>query len=222
MLATERATFYTVAEAAHLLRVDAATIYRAIREDAFPAIRVRTRYVIPAAAAAFALLALTVKAQAGARWARAAADIARVGTSAVSLLVNGFYIPFDEDRDEVTPVITRAMALLAEHGRRVPATDTEIGEEDGSLRISTCYTLSPERPGHRGGGSLRTAWQAEAGGYHAGDCADRPQCPLAVRVDRAADEWADTCSQREGGAVQTLVPANHGGWGQATQVRVGH
>ncbi len=46
----ERATFYTVAETARLLRVDATTIYRAIREDAFPAIRVRTRYVIPAAA----------------------------------------------------------------------------------------------------------------------------------------------------------------------------
>ncbi|MGH4010809.1 MAG: helix-turn-helix domain-containing protein [Pseudonocardiaceae bacterium] len=48
--ATERATFYTVAETAALLRVDTATIYRAIREDAFPAIRVRSRYVIPAAA----------------------------------------------------------------------------------------------------------------------------------------------------------------------------
>ncbi|MGH3634979.1 MAG: helix-turn-helix domain-containing protein [Mycobacterium sp.] len=46
----ERASFYTVAETARLLRVDATTIYRAIREDAFPAIRVRTRYVIPAAA----------------------------------------------------------------------------------------------------------------------------------------------------------------------------
>ena len=44
------ATFYTVAEVARLLRVDAATIYRAIREDGFPAIRVRSRYVIPAAA----------------------------------------------------------------------------------------------------------------------------------------------------------------------------
>jgi excisionase family DNA binding protein len=47
---TERASFYTVAETAALLRVDAATIYRAIREDAFPAIRVRSRYVIPATA----------------------------------------------------------------------------------------------------------------------------------------------------------------------------
>lgn len=42
--------FYTVAEAARILRVDVATIYRAIREDAFPAVRLRTRYVIPARA----------------------------------------------------------------------------------------------------------------------------------------------------------------------------
>src|SRR5689334_19530061 len=46
----ERPTFYTVAEAARVLRVDPATIYRAIREDAFPAVRVRSRYVIPVAA----------------------------------------------------------------------------------------------------------------------------------------------------------------------------
>lgn len=45
-----RPTFYTVREAADLLRVDQATIYRAIRADAFPAVRVRTRYVVPAAA----------------------------------------------------------------------------------------------------------------------------------------------------------------------------
>lgn len=42
--------FYTVAEAARVLRVTPATIYRAIRDDAFPAVRIRTRYVIPAAA----------------------------------------------------------------------------------------------------------------------------------------------------------------------------
>ncbi len=47
---TPRPAFYTVAEAARLLRVDPATIYRAIRADAFPAVRVRSRYVIPAAA----------------------------------------------------------------------------------------------------------------------------------------------------------------------------
>jgi excisionase family DNA binding protein len=45
-----RPVFYTVAEAASLLRVDRATLYRAIREDAFPAVRVRSRYVIPAVA----------------------------------------------------------------------------------------------------------------------------------------------------------------------------
>jgi excisionase family DNA binding protein len=42
--------FYTVAEAARIMRVDAATVYRAIREDAFPAVRLRTRYVVPARA----------------------------------------------------------------------------------------------------------------------------------------------------------------------------
>ncbi len=48
--ASARRLFYTVAEAADVLRVDKATIYRAIREDAFPAVRVRSRYVIPVAA----------------------------------------------------------------------------------------------------------------------------------------------------------------------------
>ncbi|MGH3694267.1 MAG: helix-turn-helix domain-containing protein [Pseudonocardiaceae bacterium] len=42
--------FYTVPEAARILRVTPATLYRAIREDAFPAVRIRTRYVIPAVA----------------------------------------------------------------------------------------------------------------------------------------------------------------------------
>ena len=48
--AAVRPIFYTVAEAARLLRVDRATLYRAIRDDAFPAVRVRSRYVIPAVA----------------------------------------------------------------------------------------------------------------------------------------------------------------------------
>jgi excisionase family DNA binding protein len=42
--------FHTVHEAAQILRVDPATIYRSIRAGAFPAIRIRSRYVIPAAA----------------------------------------------------------------------------------------------------------------------------------------------------------------------------
>ena len=46
----ERPSFYTVAEAARLLRVNRATIYRAIGADAFPAVRVRSRYLIPAVA----------------------------------------------------------------------------------------------------------------------------------------------------------------------------
>jgi excisionase family DNA binding protein len=44
--------FYTVPEAARVLRVTPATIYRAIREDAFPAVRIRNRYVVPASAVA--------------------------------------------------------------------------------------------------------------------------------------------------------------------------
>ncbi len=36
-------------------------------------------------------------------------------------VVNTFYVAFDEDRDDVTPVIARAMALLADHGRALPA-----------------------------------------------------------------------------------------------------
>jgi excisionase family DNA binding protein len=42
--------FYTVTEAAQLLRLSAPTIYREIRAGRFPAIRVRGRYVIPAKA----------------------------------------------------------------------------------------------------------------------------------------------------------------------------
>ncbi|MBP2329498.1 putative DNA-binding transcriptional regulator AlpA [Kibdelosporangium banguiense] len=41
-------TSYTVREVVKVLRCDAATLYRAIREDAFPAVRIRTRYVVPA------------------------------------------------------------------------------------------------------------------------------------------------------------------------------
>lgn len=45
-----RPTFYTVAETARLLRLDRATLYRAIRDDAFPAVRVRSRHIVPAVA----------------------------------------------------------------------------------------------------------------------------------------------------------------------------
>jgi excisionase family DNA binding protein len=43
-------TFYTVREAAAELRVNANTLYRAIREDAFPAVKIRSRFIVPAAA----------------------------------------------------------------------------------------------------------------------------------------------------------------------------
>lgn len=39
-------TFYTVREAAQIMRCNPSTLYRAIREDAFPAVKLRTRYVV--------------------------------------------------------------------------------------------------------------------------------------------------------------------------------
>lgn len=40
--------FYTVPEAARLLRVSAMTLYRSIAANEFPAVRVRTRLLVPA------------------------------------------------------------------------------------------------------------------------------------------------------------------------------
>ena len=42
--------FYTVAQAARELGLSEPTLYRAIRAGEFPAIRVRSRYVVPARA----------------------------------------------------------------------------------------------------------------------------------------------------------------------------
>ena len=48
MVDADAPTFYTVREAAKVLRCDPATLYRAIRDESFPAVRLRSRYVIPA------------------------------------------------------------------------------------------------------------------------------------------------------------------------------
>ena len=48
--ARSRPRFYTVAEAAEVLRTCDMTVYRAIQAGGFPAIKVRGRYVIPARA----------------------------------------------------------------------------------------------------------------------------------------------------------------------------
>jgi excisionase family DNA binding protein len=42
--------FYTVPEAAELLRVSEVTLYREIPESRFPALKIRGRYVVPAKA----------------------------------------------------------------------------------------------------------------------------------------------------------------------------
>lgn len=45
-------------------------------------------------------------------------------------LVNTFYVAFDEDRDDVTAVIWRSMALLEDRGLAVPALDAPVpGDE---------------------------------------------------------------------------------------------
>ncbi|RSM86414.1 DNA-binding protein [Kibdelosporangium aridum] len=44
---TKAPTFYTVREA-QVLWCDSAPLYRAIRDEAFPAVRIRSRYVVPA------------------------------------------------------------------------------------------------------------------------------------------------------------------------------
>jgi excisionase family DNA binding protein len=43
-------SFYTVREAAEILRCNKNTLYRAIHEGAFPAVRIRSRFVVPAEA----------------------------------------------------------------------------------------------------------------------------------------------------------------------------
>lgn len=46
----EAPRFYNVREAARILRISPMTLYRAIEENAFPAIRVRNRLAVPAKA----------------------------------------------------------------------------------------------------------------------------------------------------------------------------
>lgn len=45
-----RPAFYTVREAAEILRCNKNTLYRAIHEGAFPAVQIRSRFVVPAEA----------------------------------------------------------------------------------------------------------------------------------------------------------------------------
>lgn len=42
--------FYSVAEVAALFKMSPATVYRAIRDDEFPAVKIRGRFIVPAKA----------------------------------------------------------------------------------------------------------------------------------------------------------------------------
>lgn len=68
-------------------------------------------------------------------------------------LVKTFYIVFDEDRDQVSPVIARAMALLDDHGRPLPTseTDTEEDMEVGPDHLADIHAVM--------GGELRVRTQ---------------------------------------------------------------
>lgn len=46
----ENPVFYTVREAAAILRCNKNTLYRAIHEGAFPAVKIRSRFIVPAQA----------------------------------------------------------------------------------------------------------------------------------------------------------------------------
>ena len=46
-------------------------------------------------------------------------------------LINTFYVAFDEDRDDVTPVVARAVALAEDAGRAVAVPAIGDGDEDG-------------------------------------------------------------------------------------------
>ncbi len=50
MLAAARPAFFTVNEAARMFRMSEMTLYRAIRDGQFPAVRIRGRLIIPARA----------------------------------------------------------------------------------------------------------------------------------------------------------------------------
>ncbi len=44
-------------------------------------------------------------------------------------LINSFYVPFEDGDDQVSPVIARSLALLAEHGHHVPGSAPQTGVE---------------------------------------------------------------------------------------------
>lgn len=52
-------------------------------------------------------------------------------------LVNTFYVPFEDGDDQVSPVIARAMALLAEYGHSKPSSEPEPGNEESKTDYLT-------------------------------------------------------------------------------------
>jgi len=105
-------------------------------------------------------------------------------------LVNTFYVAFDEDRDDVTPVITRAMALLSEHGRTLST----------SHRTST----TPLNP-------VRTTWLAftaqckERGGYALRSCSGASLSPIRPNTAIGRSLISPTHSRSTGSRPASLM-----------------
>jgi S-DNA-T family DNA segregation ATPase FtsK/SpoIIIE len=61
-------------------------------------------------------------------------------------LVNTFYVPFDEDDDQVTPVITRAVAMLAESGKAVLSGSDPAAEPALADHLADIHTVLQGEP----------------------------------------------------------------------------
>jgi len=61
-------------------------------------------------------------------------------------LVNTFYVPFDEEDDQVTPVIARSMALWAERGRSMLSHSNPAPEPAPASHLADIRTVLQGEP----------------------------------------------------------------------------
>ena len=64
-------------------------------------------------------------------------------------LVRGFYVPYSDGVDMVTPVVTRAMATIAELRRTGPTPDTETGDDQAAEQIDHLANIHDALRGER-------------------------------------------------------------------------
>jgi S-DNA-T family DNA segregation ATPase FtsK/SpoIIIE len=131
-------------------------------------------------------------------------------------LVNGFYVAYDEDRDDLTPIITRAMALL--DGATVPASVGPDSEEDteaaadhlgdiyaalrGEARVRTQIVLArlaERNPGEYEDWTFQNLAEALAAHGLAAGKSDGIKVVRAADVARALHERAEDNREDRGG-----------------------